>query len=40
MPCLTRVERILADVDHRLSEDDRAAVRRHDELYDDLGLPT
>lgn len=34
-----RVAAILADFDERLTDDDRAAMRRHEDLYDDLGLP-
>ena len=35
---LARVHAILADVDHRLTDEDRAALST-DDLYDDAGLP-
>ncbi|GAA1146349.1 type II toxin-antitoxin system VapB family antitoxin [Ornithinicoccus hortensis] len=36
-----RVEAVLADIDLRLSDADRAALRRDlEDLYDDQGLPT
>jgi antitoxin VapB len=34
-----RVEALLADVDRHLTDDQRAALRRHDDLYDGAGLP-
>ena len=35
---LVRVQAILADVDHRLTDEDRTALST-DDLYDDAGLP-
>jgi antitoxin VapB len=35
---LAKVNRILADIDRRLSDDDRAAMTT-DDLYDERGLP-
>lgn len=34
-----RVDRLLADIDARLTDEDRAEIRAV-ELYDDVGLPT
>lgn len=34
-----RVTAILEDVDRLLGDDDRVALRRHDDLYDHRGLP-
>jgi len=35
----SRVDQVLGDLDARLSDADRVALRAHGELYDDLGLP-
>ena len=34
-----RVAGILADVDRRITDDRRAVLLRHEDLYDDAGLP-
>jgi antitoxin VapB len=36
---LARVNKLLADVDGRLTDEQRTVLLRHDDLYDESGLP-